>query len=164
VGHVFQLGQKYSEAMNATVLDENGKQSTLFMGCYGIGVTRIVAAAIEQRHDDRGICWPPSLAPFDVCIVPIGGNKNPAVDEEALRIQSELQAKGLDVLLDDRNMGPGPRFADMDLIGIPVRIVVSAKTLEDSEVELKQRTEDEASRVPLGDVVDIVMTLEWLKS
>ena len=80
------------------------------------------------------------------------------------RIQSELQAKGLDVLLDDRNMGPGPRFADMDLIGIPVRIVVSAKTLEDSEVELKQRTEDEASRVPLGDVVDIVMTLEWLKS
>lgn len=164
VGHVFQLGQKYSEAMNATVLDENGKQSTMFMGCYGIGVTRIVAAAIEQRHDERGICWPPSLAPYDVCIVPIGGNKNPAVDEQASRIQKELQSQGLDVLLDDRNMGPGPRFADMDLIGIPVRIVVSAKTLEDSEVELKQRTEDEASRVPLEDVVDIVITLEWLKS
>ena len=164
VGHVFQLGQKYSEAMNATVLDENGKQSTMFMGCYGIGVTRIVAAAIEQRHDERGICWPPSLAPYDVCIVPIGGNKNPAVDEQALRIQKELQSHGLDVLLDDRNMGPGPRFADMDLIGIPVRVVVSAKTLEDSEVELKQRTEDEASRVPLEDVVDIVITLEWLKS
>ncbi len=164
VGHVFQLGQKYSEAMNATVLDENGKQSTMFMGCYGIGVTRIVAAAIEQRHDERGICWPPSLAPYDVCIVPIGSNKNPAVDEQALRIQKELQSHGLDVLLDDRNMGPGPRFADMDLIGIPVRIVVSAKTLEDSEVELKQRTEDEASRVPLEDVVDIVITLEWLKS
>jgi len=159
VGHVFQLGQKYSEAMNATVLDENGKQSTLFMGCYGIGVTRIVAAAIEQRHDDRGICWPPSLAPFDVCIVPIGGNKNPAVDEQALRIQSELQAKGLDVLLDDRNMGPGPRFADMDLIGIPVRIVVSSKTLEESQVELKQRTDQEASRVPLDQIVDIVMTI-----
>ena len=164
VGHVFQLGQKYSEAMNATVLDDNGKQSTMFMGCYGIGVTRIVAAAIEQRHDERGICWPPSLAPYDVCIVPIGGNKNPAVDEQALRIQKELQSHGLDVLLDDRNMGPGPRFADMDLIGIPVRVVVSAKTLEDSEVELKQRTEDEASRVPLEDVVDIVITLEWLKS
>ena len=164
VGHVFQLGQKYSEAMNATVLDDNGKQSTMFMGCYGIGVTRIVAAAIEQRHDERGICWPPSLAPYDVCIVPIGGNKNPAVDEQAVRIQKELQSHGLDVLLDDRNMGPGPRFADMDLIGIPVRIVVSAKTLEDSEVELKQRTEDEASRVPLEDVVDIVITLEWLKS
>ncbi|CAI8295466.1 MAG: Proline--tRNA ligase [Gammaproteobacteria bacterium] len=164
VGHVFQLGQKYSEAMGATVLDENGKQSTMFMGCYGIGVTRIVAAAIEQCHDERGICWPPSLAPYHVCIVPIGGNKNPAVDEQALRIQQELQSRGLDVLLDDRNMGPGPRFADMDLIGIPVRIVVSAKTLEDSEVELKQRTEEEASRVSLKDVVDIVITLEWLKS
>jgi prolyl-tRNA synthetase len=164
VGHVFQLGQKYSEAMDATVLDENGKQATLYMGCYGIGVTRIVAAAIEQRHDERGICWPPSLAPFDVCIVPIGGNKNPAVDEEALRIQSELQDRGLDVLLDDRHLGPGPRFADMDLIGIPVRIVVSAKTLEDSEVELKQRTEAEASRVSLGEIVNIVMTLEWLRS
>ena len=99
-----------------------------------------------------------------MCIVPIGGNKNPAVDEEALRIQSELQERGLDVLLDDRHLGPGPRFADMDLIGIPVRIVVSAKTLEDSEVELKQRTEAEPSRVSLGEIVNIVMTLEWLRS
>ena len=160
VGHVFQLGQKYSEAMNATVLDEHGKQSTLYMGCYGIGVTRIVAAAIEQRHDERGICWPSSLAPFDVCIVPIGGNKNPLVDTEALRIQRELQVRGLDVLLDDRNMGPGPRFADMDLIGIPIRIVVSSKTLEESEVELKQRNEQQALRVPLANIVDIVMTIE----
>ena len=130
------------------------------MGCYGIGVTRIVAAAIEQRHDERGICWPSSLAPFDICIVPIGGNKNPSVDTEALRIQRELQDRGLDVLLDDRNMGPGPRFADMDLIGIPIRIVVSSKTLEESEVELKQRTDQEASRVPLDQVVDIVMAIE----
>ena len=160
VGHVFQLGQKYSEAMNATVLDEYGKQSTLYMGCYGIGVTRIVAAAIEQRHDERGICWPSSLAPFDICIVPIGGNKNPSVDTEALRIQRELQDRGLDVLLDDRNMGPGPRFADMDLIGIPIRIVVSSKTLEESEVELKQRNETQALRVPLARVVDTVMTIE----
>ena len=160
VGHVFQLGQKYSEAMNAMVLDEHGQQSTLYMGCYGIGVTRIVAAAIEQRHDERGICWPSSLAPFDVCIVPIGGNKNPSVDTEALRIQQELQDRGLDVLLDDRNMGPGPRFADMDLIGIPVRIVVSSKTLEESEIELKQRTDQEASRIPLDQVVDIVMAIE----
>ena len=159
VGHVFQLGQKYSEAMNATVLDEYGKQSTLYMGCYGIGVTRIVAAAIEQRHDERGICWPSSLAPFDVCIVPIGGNKNPLVDAEALRIQRELQDRGLDVLLDDRDMGPGPRFADMDLIGIPIRIVISSKTLEESEVELKQRTEVQALRVPLAHVVDIVMNI-----
>ena len=160
VGHVFQLGQKYSEAMNATVLDEHGKQSTLYMGCYGIGVTRIVAAAIEQRHDERGICWPSSLTPFDVCIVPIGGNKNPSVDTEALRIQRELQDRGLDALLDDRNMGPGSKFADMDLIGIPIRIVVSNKTLEESEVELKQRTQQEALRVPLAHVVDIVMTIE----
>ena len=164
VGHVFQLGQKYSNALNAAVLDENGKQATLFMGCYGIGVTRIVAAAIEQRHDDRGICWPPSLAPFHVCIVPIGGNKNPQVDEEALRIQRDLKNGGLDVLLDDRNMGPGPRFADMDLIGIPVRIVVSTKTLDTSEVEVKQRTDDEAIRISLSEITDHIMALEWLKS
>ena len=123
-------------------------------------MTRIVAAAIEQRHDERGLCWPSSLAPFDVCIVPIGGNKNPSVDTEALRIQRELQDRGLDVLLDDRNMGPGPRFADMDLIGIPIRIVVSSKTLEESEVELKQRTERQASRVPLAQFVDIVMKIK----
>jgi prolyl-tRNA synthetase len=134
------------------------------MGCYGIGVTRIVAAAIEQRHDDRGICWPPSLAPFHVCIVPIGGNKNPQVDEEALRIQRDLKNGGLDVLLDDRNMGPGPRFADMDLIGIPVRIVVSTKTLDTSEVEVKQRTDDEAIRISLSEITDHIMALEWLKS
>ena len=164
VGHVFQLGQKYSEAMQASVLDEQGKQATLFMGCYGIGVTRIVAAAIEQRHDDRGIYWPAALAPFDVCIVPIGANKNPEVDREAERIQASLEAHGLDVLLDDRNMGPGPRFADMDLIGIPIRIVVSSKTLESDEVELKQRTEDEATRVNRASIVDTVMALEWHKS
>ena len=164
VGHIFQLGKKYSDAMSATVLDENGRQSQLYMGCYGIGVTRIVAAAIEQRHDDHGICWPPALAPFDVCIVPIGSKKNPAVDEEALQIQSELQEKGLDVLLDDRNMGPGPRFADMDLIGIPIRIVVSAKTLEESQVELKQRYEKNSVRVSLTKIIDVVMAIEWLKS
>ena len=164
VGHVFQLGQKYSDAMDATVLDEHGKQATLFMGCYGIGVTRIVAAAIEQRHDDRGICWPASLAPFDVCIVPIGGNKNPIVDQEAIDIKETLEARGLEVLLDDRNLGPGPRFADMDLIGIPLRIVVSGKTLESGEVELKHRTEGEAQRVSREAIVDTIMESEWLRS
>ncbi len=153
VGHVFQLGQKYSEAMGATVLDENGKQATLYMGCYGIGITRIVAAAIEQRHDDRGICWPKSLAPFDVCIVPIGGNKNPEVDRQAETIKEALEAAGHEVLLDDRNLGPGVRFADMDLIGIPVRIVISDKTLKDNEAELKIRTESEAERVALAELV-----------
>jgi len=158
------LGQKYSDAMDATVLDEHGKQATLFMGCYGIGVTRIVAAAIEQRHDDRGICWPASLAPFDVCIVPIGGNKNPIVDQEAIDIKETLEARGLEVLLDDRNLGPGPRFADMDLIGIPLRIVVSGKTLESGEVELKHRTEGEAQRVSREAIVDTIMESEWLRS
>jgi Prolyl-tRNA synthetase len=164
VGHVFQLGQKYSDAMDATVLDEHGKQATLFMGCYGIGITRIVAAAIEQRHDDRGICWPASLSPFDVCIVPIGGNKNPIVDQEAINIKETLEARGLEVLLDDRNLGPGPRFADMDLIGIPLRIVVSGKTIESGEVELKHRTEDEAQRVSREAIVDTIMESEWLRS
>lgn len=159
VGHVFQLGQKYSESMGATVLDENGKQATLYMGCYGIGVTRIVAAAIEQRHDERGICWPKSLAPFDLCIVPIGGNKNPEVDAEALKLKTDLEAEGFEVLLDDRNLGPGVRFADMDLIGIPLRIVISQKTLEDGEVELKARTATEAQRVALASIVAEVKAL-----
>ena len=153
VGHVFQLGQKYSEAMGATVLDENGKQATLYMGCYGIGVTRIVAAAIEQRHDERGICWPQSLAPFDLCIVPIGGNKDPEVDSQALKLKTDLEAEGFEVLLDDRNLGPGARFADMDLIGIPLRIVISQKTLADGEVEFKSRTESDAMRIALDSVV-----------
>ena len=153
VGHVFQLGQKYSEAMGATVLDENGKQATLYMGCYGIGVTRIVAAAIEQRHDERGICWPRSLAPFDLCIVPIGGNKDPEVDSQALKLKTDLEAEGFEVLLDDRNLGPGARFADMDLIGIPLRIVISQKTLADGEVEFKSRTESDAMRIALDSVV-----------
>ena len=164
VGHVFQLGKKYSEAMDATVLDAEGQQVTPFMGCYGIGVTRIVAAAIEQRHDERGICWPAALAPFDVCIVPIGGNKNSAVDQEALDIKTALEARGLQVLLDDRNLGPGPRFADMDLIGIPVRVVVSTKTLESAEVELKHRTESDANRVRRDAIVDTIMESEWLRS
>lgn len=159
VGHVFQLGQKYSEAMGAAVLDENGKQATLYMGCYGIGITRIVAAAIEQRHDERGICWPKSLAPFDVCIVPIGGNKNPEVDRHAESIKAALEAQGLEVLLDDRNLGPGVRFADMDLIGIPIRIVISEKTLADHEAELKLRTEAESLRVSLSELVDRVSAL-----
>lgn len=159
VGHVFQLGQKYSESMGATVLDENGKQATLYMGCYGIGITRIVAAAIEQRHDERGICWPRSLAPFDLCIVPIGGNKHPEVDAEALRLKTALEAEGFEVLLDDRNLGPGVRFADMDLIGIPLRIVISQKTLEDGEVELKARTASDAQRVALTSIVAEVKAL-----
>ena len=163
VGHIFQLGRKYSDAMTANVLDDNGKQSSLYMGCYGIGITRIVAAAIEQCHDDRGICWPASIAPFQVCIITIGSNKNPEVDIEAARIKQDIESKGLEVLLDDRILSAGGRFADMDLIGIPVRIVVSHKTLENNEVELKQRTEEIPVRILLKEIVDKVMTLECLK-
>lgn len=156
VGHVFQLGQKYSESMNAKVLNEYGKEATLYMGCYGIGVTRIVAAAIEQKHDDRGICWPLSLAPFNVCIVPIGANKNKDVDLESDRIAKELEAQDVEVLLDDRKLTAGQRFADMDLIGIPIRVVVSDKTLETSEAEIKERKNNTVMRVSLHAIVNEV--------
>ena len=153
VGHIFQLGTKYSEAMGAQVLDEQGQNVVMHMGCYGIGITRIVAAAIEQRHDERGICWPASLAPFDVCIVPIGANKSPEVTTASEALMARLEALGFSVLLDDRNLGPGPRFADMDLIGIPVRLVMSPKTLEADQIEWKGRTETEAELIPVDAVV-----------
>ena len=139
VGHIFQLGTKYSEALNCVMLDENGKSKPMYMGCYGIGVTRVVAAAIEQNHDERGIIWPESIAPFDACIVPIGAKKDPAVTEKAEALYEAMKAQGLDVLLDDRDMGPGPRFADMDLIGIPHRVVVSSKGLAAGQLEYKHR-------------------------
>lgn len=159
VGHIFQLGTKYSEAMNAQVLDETGRQVVMHMGCYGIGITRIVAAAIEQRHDERGICWPASLAPFDVCIVPIGANKEARVTDAAEALMDQLELAGFSVLLDDRNLGPGPRFADMDLIGIPVRLVISTKTLDAGQVEWKRRTETDAAMVPVDEVVDRITAL-----
>ena len=153
VGHIFQLGTKYSEAMGAQVLDEQGRNVVMHMGCYGIGITRIVAAAIEQQHDQRGICWPASLAPFDVCIVPIGANKSPEVTTASDALMARLEALGFSVLIDDRNLGPGPRFADMDLIGIPVRLVMSPKTLEADQVEWKGRTDAEAELIPVDAVV-----------
>jgi prolyl-tRNA synthetase len=124
VGHIFQLGTKYSESMNATVLDETGKAATLYMGCYGIGVTRVVAAAIEQNHDSRGIIWPDAIAPFQLVVVPINAPKSPAVRETAERLYNELLAAGVDVLLDDRDERPGVKFADSELLGIPHRVVV----------------------------------------
>ena len=153
VGHIFQLGTKYSEAMGAQVLDEQGRNVVMHMGCYGIGITSIVAAAIEQQHDQRGICWPASLAPFDVCIVPIGANKSTEVTTASDALIARLEALGFSVLIDDRNLGPGPRFADMDLIGIPVRLVMSPKTLEADQVEWKGRTDAEAELIPVDAVV-----------
>lgn len=139
VGHVFQLGTKYSDAMNATCLDETGKSVLMQMGCYGIGVSRIVAAAIEQHHDEDGIIWPDPIAPFDVCIVPIGLRKALEVAEVTEDIYHGLQEAGFSVLLDDRDERPGVMFANMDLIGIPHRLVVSPRGLADGQVEYRRR-------------------------
>ncbi|WP_404362079.1 proline--tRNA ligase [Marinobacter sp.] len=139
VGHIFKLGNKYSRAMNATVLDENGKASIPEMGCYGIGVSRIVAAAIEQNHDDRGIVWPEAIAPFEVAIVTLNAHKSPLVMEAAEKLYEQLHQAGFDVLLDDRNERPGVKFADMELMGIPHRLVVSDRGLAAGTLEYKGR-------------------------
>ena len=156
VGHVFQLGQKYSEAMGATVLDESGKQATLHMGCYGIGVTRVVAAAIEQNHDARGIIWPDAIAPFHVVVVPINAPKSPRVRETAERLYTELLSAGVDVLLDDRDERPGVKFADSELIGIPHRVVVGDRGLEAGKLEYRHRRAEAAEEFPAGDALAFV--------
>lgn len=153
VGHVFQLGQKYSEAMGATVLGEDGKAATLYMGCYGIGVTRVVAAAIEQNHDARGIIWPDAIAPFQVVVVPINAPKSPRVRETAERLYNEIAALGIDVLLDDRDERPGVKFADSELIGIPHRIVVGDRGLEAGKLEYRHRRAEAAEEFPAGDAL-----------
>jgi len=153
VGHIFQLRQKYAQAMELAVLDEAGKLQTVEMGCYGIGVTRIVAAAIEQNHDNRGIVFPLAIAPFQVAIVPIGAAKSEKVRSTAERLHEELTAAGVEALLDDRDERPGVMFADMDLIGIPYRIVVGERGLAVGEVEFKGRREDKASAVAVDHIV-----------
>ena len=139
VGHIFQLGTKYSEAMNATCLDETGKSVVMPMGCYGIGVSRVVAAAIEQNHDDNGIIWPDAIAPFHVALVPIGYHKSAGVREAVDKLYVDLTAAGLDVLLDDRDERPGVMFADLDLVGIPHRVVLGDKGLAKGVIEYKGR-------------------------
>ena len=139
VGHVFYLGTKYSEALNATYLDENGQPKVLEMGCYGIGVTRLAGAAIEQSHDERGIIWPDSIAPFEVVICPMNYSKSEAVREAADRLYEELKAQGVDVILDDRDMRPGVMFADWELIGVPHRVVIGDRGLKNGEVEYANR-------------------------
>jgi prolyl-tRNA synthetase len=153
VGHIFQLGRKYSEAMNATVQGEDGKAVTLTMGCYGIGVSRVVAAAIEQNHDERGIIWPEPLAPFSVALLPMKLDKSYRVREAAERLYAELTAEGIDVLLDDRDVRPGFMFADMELIGIPHRVVIGDKGLDDGKLEYKGRRDLENTFVPIDDIV-----------
>jgi len=153
VGHIFQLGRKYSEAMQASVLDESGKPVTMSMGCYGIGVTRIVAAAIEQNHDAAGICWPEPLAPFAVVLVPLNAGKAPRVAEAAERLYAELTAAGIETLLDDRDARPGVKFADAELIGIPHRIVVSERGLDAGRLEYRHRRATANEDWPADEVV-----------
>jgi prolyl-tRNA synthetase len=156
VGHIFQLGQLYSAAMNASVLDEQGKALTMFMGCYGIGVTRVVAAAIEQNHDANGIIWPQALAPFQVILVPINYQKSARVQETADALYRDFNAAGIDVLLDDRDARPGVKFADAELLGIPHRIVIGERTLAAGNLEYRHRRETESTEIPAADPVGYI--------
>ncbi|MFT5987260.1 MAG: prolyl-tRNA synthetase [Marinobacter psychrophilus] len=162
VGHIFKLGNKYSKALNATVLDENGKTATMSMGCYGIGVSRIVAASIEQNHDDRGIIWPDAIAPFRVAVVLLNGHKSPAVAEAGEKLYQQLQQAGYDVLLDDRNERPGVKFADMELTGIPHRFVVSDRGLEAGTLEYKGRRDADKQDVALADAISFLKSVSPL--
>ena len=156
VGHIFQLGRKYSEAMQASVLDEAGKPVTIYMGCYGIGVTRIVAAAVEQNNDAAGICWPEPLAPFSVVVVPLNAGKSPRVAAAAEQLYADLQAIGLEVLLDDRDARPGVKFADAELLGIPHRIVVSDRGLDAGRLEYRHRRASANEDWPADEVLERV--------
>ena len=157
IGHVFYLGTKYSKAMNATFLDHNGKPQFMEMGCYGIGITRLPAAAIEQNHDAKGIIWPDSIAPFTVVICMIGPDRSPDVKAAGERLYAELLAAGVDVILDDRGERPGIMFAEWELIGVPHRVTIGDKGLKDGMVEYQHRRDSEASKVPSNDVLQHVM-------
>lgn len=159
VGHVFYLGTKYSEALKATFLDEHGKPALMEMGCYGIGVTRIVGAAIEQNHDAKGIVWPRAIAPFEVAICAVGWGKSEAVRKASESLYTELKARGVDVILDDRDQRPGIMFAEWELIGPPVRITVGERGLNDGVVEILGRKQTEAARVTVADCVNQTLAL-----
>ena len=157
VGHIFQLGQKYSEAMKANVLDADGKATTLTMGCYGIGVSRVVASAIEQNHDDKGIIWPDAIAPFQVVILAMNIKKSGRVRKAADELYAKLIEAGVDVLLDDRGERPGIMFADMELIGIPHRIIVGDKSLDNNVYEYKSRSGSASEEVPVEQITDFIV-------
>ncbi len=156
VGHIFQLGNRYSAALNATALDENGKQKTLEMGCYGIGVSRLVAAAIEQNHDERGIIWPQSIAPFQVALLPMNMHKSQRLRDAAEQLYNELQAAGIELLFDDRKERAGVMFADMELIGIPHRLVLGERGLDADIVEYKGRRDSDNQQISLNNVIDFI--------
>jgi prolyl-tRNA synthetase len=156
VGHVFQLGSKYAEALNATVLDDQGKKQVMLMGCYGIGVSRIVAAAIEQRHDDAGIIWPEPMAPWRVAVCVINPKQSPEVEAAAQSLYNELTARGIETAWDDRGLRPGAMFADMELIGIPHRVVVSERGLASGTLEYRARTSAESSAITRDELFEIL--------
>jgi prolyl-tRNA synthetase len=157
VGHIFQLGTKYSEAMNAVVLGEDGKSRVITMGSYGIGVSRIVAAAIEQNHDDNGICWPMPLAPFELALLPMNAKKSHRVREFADEVYQKLIDAGIDVFYDDRNLRPGVMFNDMELIGIPYRLVIGERGLDEGKLEFRARTSDENEAIAIDGLVESVV-------
>jgi prolyl-tRNA synthetase len=157
VGHIFQLGKKYSDAMNLSVLDPEGKSTTLYMGCYGIGVSRIVAASIEQNNDANGIIWPEAIAPFKVAIVPVGIDKSVAVKQAADNLYAELKTAGIDALYCDKPERPGIMFKDLDLIGIPHRIVISEKTLAENKFEYKSRIKQNTGLLSKEEMLKIIV-------
>ena len=155
MGHIFQLGTKYSQAFNATVLDENGKSTVMSMGCYGIGITRVVAACIEQNHDERGIIWPENIAPFDLIILQIDAYKSKQVKAFSESLYQEAQELGIEVLMDDRDKktSPGVKFAESELIGIPHRIVVSPRSLAEGTVEYVRRAEGKKQAISMEKIL-----------
>ena len=157
VGHIFQLGQKYSEALGCKVLGEDGKPVTVTMGCYGIGVTRVIAAAIEQNYDEQGIIWPESIAPFNIAIVPMNQAKSPRAVAAAEKLYDELTDLGLNVLLDDRNERPGVKFADLELTGIPHRIVISERGLDAGTFEYRGRRDSEARELDIESLMRVLL-------
>ncbi|HKF93395.1 MAG TPA: proline--tRNA ligase [Gammaproteobacteria bacterium] len=156
VGHIFQLGDKYSHAMNATVLDEKGAAQPMIMGCYGLGVTRVVAAAVEQNHDARGIIWPAPIAPFQVALIPINMHKSQRLMQAAQALYDEMRAADFDVLFDDRNLRPGVMFADQELIGIPYRIVLSERALDADRLEYQGRSEVKSTDIAIADAIEFL--------
>lgn len=159
VGHIFQLGDKYAKAMNASVINEDGQLKTMIMGCYGLGISRVVAAAIEQHHDNNGIRWPQHIAPFQLVIIPINGHRSATVKETADELYQQFIAAGIDVLLDDRNERPGVLFADNDLIGIPHRLVIGERNLAQDAIEYKARDQEDASLVSRKDIVEFIKNI-----
>jgi prolyl-tRNA synthetase len=157
VGHIFQLGDKYSSSMNAAVLNQDGKEVSMLMGCYGIGVSRIVAAAIEQNHDEHGIIWPEPMCPYSVVLLILNPNNSAPVDTEAERLYDELRDAGIQVLLDDRDARPGVKFADADLLGIPHRIVVGERGLRENLVEYRHRRSGDDKKIAVDEVIGFMI-------